>query len=96
MLLTSIVTAAGLGVAASASAIAELHVSGTTLHAAIDDVLRALAVALVAAAGVTMAVRHQLVRRGLAPPLSVKEEWRSREDSVSASPEPKAAEPDAG
>jgi MFS family permease len=96
VLLTIIVTAAGVGVAAAASAIAGLHASGTSLHAAIDAVLRTVAALMVAAAGVTMAVRHQLVLRGFAPPLSMKEEWRSREESVSARPESNAAEPDAG
>jgi MFS family permease len=73
VVLTIIVTAGGVGVAVGASVIAELHGSGTTLHGAIEDVLRALAAGVVLAAGVTMAVRHQLVRRGLALPLSMKD-----------------------
>lgn len=80
VLLTILVTAGGVGVAASASVIAELHASGTTLNGAIDDVLRALAIGVVVAAGVTMAVRHQLVRRGLAAPLSMNASWRPPED----------------
>lgn len=79
VLLTILVTAGGVGVAAAASVIAELHASGTTLHAAIDDVLRTLAIGVVAAAAVTMAVRHHLVRRGLAAPLSMKANWRPPE-----------------
>jgi hypothetical protein len=73
--LTIIVTAGGVGVAAAASAIAGLDASGTSLHTAIDSVLRTLAVILVAAAALTMAVRHRLVRRGLAAPLSMKVDW---------------------
>src|SRR5947208_2742384 len=80
VLLTILVTAAGVGVAAAASVIADLHTSGTALHTAINDVLRALAVAVVAAAGLTMAIRHQLVRRGLAAPLSMKANWTPSED----------------
>jgi EmrB/QacA subfamily drug resistance transporter len=72
VLLTIVVTAGGVGVAATASAITELQASGNTLHSAIDGVLRALALAVVLAAGVTMTVRHQLVRRGLVAPLSMK------------------------
>ena len=75
VMLTIIVTAGGVGVAAAASAIGDLHVSGTPLHAAIEDVLRLLAGIVIAAAGVTLAVRHQLVRRGLTPPLSMKADW---------------------
>ncbi len=71
VLLTIVVTAGGVGVAAAASAIAELHGSGTSLHYAIDAVLRVLAAGLVFAAAVTMIVRHQLVRMGLALPLSM-------------------------
>jgi MFS family permease len=80
VLLTILVAAGGVGVAASASVIAELHASGTTLNGAIDDVLRVLAIGVVAAAGVTMAVRHQLVRRGLAAPLSMNASWTPPED----------------
>lgn len=75
VLLTILVTAAGVGIAAAASVIAQLHGSGAALQTAIDDVLRTLAVAVVAAAGVTMAVRHRLVRRGLAAPLSMNANW---------------------
>ncbi|MGN6171065.1 MAG: MFS transporter [Solirubrobacteraceae bacterium] len=75
VLLTIIVTVAGVGVAAAASAITGLHASGTSLHTAIDAVLRTVAAIMVAAAAVTMAVRHQLVRRGLAAPLSMKVNW---------------------
>ncbi len=73
--LTIIVTAGGVGVAAAASAIAGLDASGASLHTAIDSVLRTLAAIMVGAAAVTMAVRHQLVRRGLAAPLSMKVDW---------------------
>jgi MFS family permease len=73
--LTLIVTAGGVGVAAAASVIAGLDASGASLHTAIGSVLRALAALLVGAAALTMAVRHQLVRRGLAAPLSMKADW---------------------
>ncbi len=72
VLLTIVVSAGGVGVAAAASAIAELHGSGTSLHAAIDLVLRVLAVGLLVAASVSMLVRAHLVRLGLAAPLSIK------------------------
>ncbi|HZO77906.1 MAG TPA: MFS transporter [Solirubrobacteraceae bacterium] len=75
VMLTIIVTAGGVGVAAAASAIGDLHVSGVPLHAAIEDVLRILAGIVIAAAGITLAVRHELVRRGLTPPLSMKADW---------------------
>jgi MFS family permease len=84
VLLTIIVTAAGIGVAAAASAIAGLHSAGSPLHTAIGDVLRTLAATMVAAAGITLAVRHQLVRRGLAPPLSMKADWKALEDDAAA------------
>jgi MFS family permease len=82
--LTIIVTAGGVGVAAAASAIAGLHGSGSSLHAAIDVVLRTVAIGMVAAAAVTMAIRHHLVRRGLAAPLSMKVDWKPPEVDHSA------------
>jgi MFS family permease len=95
VLLTIIVTAAGIGVASAASAITGLHASGTPLHAAIDDVLRALAAMMVVAAGLTMATRHELVRRGLAAPLSMKVAWTPPQHDRSPRPGPKAAGRDA-
>jgi hypothetical protein len=88
-MLTIIVTAGGIGVAAAASAIGDLHVSGTPLHTAIEDVLRVLAGMVVAAAGVTLAVRHQLVRRGLTPPLSMKVDWTPPEHDHVADSDPR-------
>jgi MFS family permease len=77
VLLTVLVTAGGVGVAAAASAISVLESSGTSPHVAINGTLRVLAVAVLVAAAVVMAVRHQLVRRGLVAPLSMKTDWRS-------------------
>jgi MFS family permease len=89
VMLTIIVTAGGIGVAAAASAIGDLHVSGTPLHTAIEDVLRVLAGMVMAAAGVTLAVRHQLVRRGLTPPLSMKVDWTPPEHDHVADSDPR-------
>jgi Na+/melibiose symporter-like transporter len=72
VLLTIVVTAGGVGVAAVASAIADLQASGSTLHSSIDAALRSLATGVVVAATAMMTIRHQLVRRGLAAPLSMK------------------------
>jgi len=58
--------------AGTASAIAGLQGPGTSLHDALDVVLRVVAVGVVVAAGVAMTVRHQFVRLGLAEPLSMK------------------------
>lgn len=75
VLLTVLVTAGGIGIAAAAGAIALLESSGTTPNHAINATLRAIAIAILAGAAVVMAVRHQLVRRGLMAPLSMKVAW---------------------
>jgi MFS family permease len=76
VLLTVLVTAGGIGIAAAASAIALLESSGTSTHNAIDGTLRVIAIAVLLAAVTVMAVRHQLVRRGLMAPLSMKTAWK--------------------
>jgi hypothetical protein len=42
--------------------------------------LRTVGAMMVAAAVVTMAVRHELVRRGLVAPLSMKVKWNVQRD----------------
>jgi hypothetical protein len=70
-----VVTAGGIGVAAAASAITALEQSGTTPHDAINVTLRVIAIAVLVAAALVMTLRHQLVRRGLMAPLSMREPW---------------------
>jgi EmrB/QacA subfamily drug resistance transporter len=75
VVLTILVTAGGIGIAAAAAAIAQLEASGTSPRAAIDGTLRVIALAVIAAAVLVMAARSALVRRGLMAPLSMKAEW---------------------
>lgn len=75
VVLTIVVTAGGIGVAAAASAITALQQSGTTPHNAINTTLRVIALAVLVAAALVMTLRHQLVRRGLMAPLSMKQPW---------------------
>ncbi|MBV9424154.1 MAG: MFS transporter [Solirubrobacterales bacterium] len=74
VVLTIVVTAGGIGVAAAATAISLLEHGGTPANA-IDSTLRVIAGALIAAAVIVMAIRRQLVRRGLMAPLSMKQPW---------------------
>jgi hypothetical protein len=64
VLLTGLVTAGGIGVAAAASAIAVLESSGASTHNAIDGTLRVIAIAVLVAAITVMVVRTHLVRPG--------------------------------
>jgi MFS family permease len=73
--LTILVTAGGVGVAAAAAAITLQEGSGSSPHHAIDLTLRVVALAVLVAAIVVMAIRHELVRRDLMAPLSMKAEW---------------------
>jgi Na+/melibiose symporter-like transporter len=80
VVLTIVVTAGGVGIAAAASAIAQLEASGTSTHDAIDGTLRVIALLVIASAAVVMAVRAQLVRRGLMAPLSMDASWTPPSD----------------
>ncbi len=73
--LTILVTAGGIGVAAAAAAITLQESSGISSHNAIDLTLRVVALAVLLAAAVVMTIRHQLVRRNLMAPLSMKAVW---------------------
>jgi Na+/melibiose symporter-like transporter len=73
--LTILVTCGGIGVAATAAAITLQESSGTSPNHAIDLTLRVMALAVLVAAGLVLAIRHGLVRRGLMAPLSMKAAW---------------------
>jgi hypothetical protein len=75
VLLTVLVTAGGVGVAAAASVIAILESSQTTANDAINGTSRVLAIAILVAAATLMAVRRHPVRRGLMAPLSMSASW---------------------
>jgi EmrB/QacA subfamily drug resistance transporter len=72
VLLTILVTAGGIGIAVAATVIEALERSGTSANDAIHWTMRALGIGIIVAAVVVMVVRHQLVRRGLMAPLSMK------------------------
>ncbi len=74
VVLTVVVTVGGIGVAAAASAITALEQSATP-HDAINLTLRVIAIAVLVAAASVMTLRHQLVRRRLMAPLSMKQPW---------------------
>jgi MFS family permease len=73
--LTILVTCGGIGVAATAAAITLQESSGSSPQNAIDLTLRVIALAVLLAAGIVLAIRHGLVRRGLMAPLSMKSAW---------------------
>jgi EmrB/QacA subfamily drug resistance transporter len=73
VLLTILVTAGGIGIAVAATVIEALVRSGTSNVDAIHGTMRVLGIGIIAAAVAVMALRHQLVRRGLMAPLSMKD-----------------------
>jgi MFS family permease len=78
VLLTILVTAGGIGIAVSATVIEALIRSGTSNADAIHGTMRALGIWIIVAAAAVMVIRHQLVRRGLMAPLSMREEVQEK------------------
>ena len=72
VLLTILVTAGGIGIAVAATVIEALVHSGTSSADAIQGTMRVLGIGIILAAAAVMAIRHQLVRRGLIAPLAMK------------------------
>lgn len=80
VMLTILVTAGGIGVAAAAAAITLQESSGSSPHNAIDLTLRVVALMVLLAAAIGMTIRRELVRRQLMAPLSMKAAWTPSPD----------------
>lgn len=75
VLLTTVVTAGGAGVAAAARTITTLQPSGASTYTAINGNPRVIALLVIATVVIVIVIRHQLVRRGLMASLSTNARW---------------------